>query len=65
MKPAQRQTAEGILFTDAYQLSLAHLYYRVGLRGKQAQFDHFFREYPSYRYAIVPCLKLENLANGS
>ena len=65
MKPAQRQTAEGILFTDACQLSMAHLYFRVGLHEKPAQFDHFFREYPSYRYAIVPRLKLENLANGS
>ncbi len=48
MKPAQRSTAEGILFTDQYQLSMAHLYYRTGLHEKRVQFDHFFRDYPDY-----------------
>ncbi len=40
--------AEGILFTDQYQLTMAHLYYRTGLHEKQVQFDHFFRDYPAY-----------------
>ncbi len=40
--------AEGILFTDQYQLTMAHLYYRTGLYDKQVQFDHFFRNYPAY-----------------
>lgn len=40
--------AEGFLFTDMYQLTMAHLYYRMGLHEKQAQFDHFFRSYPDY-----------------
>lgn len=40
--------AEGILFTDQYQLSMAHLYYRMGLHEKRVQFDHFFRDYPDY-----------------
>jgi nicotinate phosphoribosyltransferase len=40
--------AEGILFTDQYQLTMAHLYYRMGLHEKQVQFDHFFRHYPDY-----------------
>lgn len=40
--------SEGILFTDMYQLTMAHLYYRVGLHEKKAQFDHFFRSYPDY-----------------
>lgn len=40
--------AEGILFTDQYQLTMAHLYYRTGLHEKQVQFDHFFRDYPDY-----------------
>jgi nicotinate phosphoribosyltransferase len=48
MKPSDYPTAEGILFTDQYQLSMAQLYYRLGLHEKQAQFDHFFRSYPDY-----------------
>jgi nicotinate phosphoribosyltransferase len=45
---SERKTAEGILFTDQYQLTMAQLYYRVGLHEKQVQFDHFFRRYPDY-----------------
>lgn len=48
MKPSQRQIAEGILFTDMYQLSMAQLYYRMGVHEKAVQFDHFFRNYPDY-----------------
>ena len=48
MKAKDRRTAEGILFTDQYQFTMAQLYYRVGLHEKQVQFDHFFREYPNY-----------------
>lgn len=48
MKESERKTAEGILFTDQYQLTMAQLYYRVGLHEKQVQFDHFFRHYPDY-----------------
>lgn len=48
MKPADRATAEGILFTDQYQLTMAQLYYRVGLHEQYVQFDHFFRQYPDY-----------------
>jgi len=48
MKELDRRTAEGILFTDQYQLTMAQLYYRMGLHEKQAQFDHFFRRYPDY-----------------
>lgn len=48
MKDADRVTAEGILFTDQYQLTMAQLYYRMGLHEMQAQFDHFFRSYPNY-----------------
>ncbi len=48
MKPAERRTAEGILFTDEYQLTMAQLYYRMGLHEMEAQFDHFFRSYPDY-----------------
>jgi nicotinate phosphoribosyltransferase len=48
MKTSDRLTAEGILFTDQYQLTMSQLYYRVGLHEKLAQFDHFFRSYPDY-----------------
>lgn len=48
MKASERQIAEGILYTDQYQLTMAQLYYHLGLHEKQAQFDHFFRDYPNY-----------------
>ena len=48
MQRRDQQTAEGILFTDQYQLSMAQLYYRLGLHEKQVQFDHYFRTYPNY-----------------
>jgi nicotinate phosphoribosyltransferase len=48
MKKAGRVTAEGILFTDEYQLTMAQLYYRMGLHEVWSQFDHFFRSYPDY-----------------
>lgn len=43
-----RAIAEGILYTDQYQLSMAQLYYRTGLAEKEARFEHFFRKYPDY-----------------
>ncbi|RLC63660.1 MAG: nicotinate phosphoribosyltransferase [Chloroflexota bacterium] len=48
MKPSERPTAEGILFTDQYQLTMAQLYYKMGLHERYAQFDYFFRSYPDY-----------------
>jgi nicotinate phosphoribosyltransferase len=48
MKIADQQTAEGILFTDMYQLTMAQLYFRMGLHEKVVQFDHYFRSYPDY-----------------
>jgi len=48
MKLEDKRIAEGILYTDQYQLSMAQLYYRMGLHEKQAQFDYFFRSYPDY-----------------
>jgi nicotinate phosphoribosyltransferase len=44
----ENELAEGILFTDQYQLTMAQLYYRFGLHETHAQFDHFFRSYPDY-----------------
>ena len=48
MNPIDKRIAEGILFTDQYQLTMAQLYYRAGLHEKHVQFDHFFRSYPDY-----------------
>lgn len=48
MKEADRQTAEGVLYTDAYQLSMAQVYFRFGLHERPALFEHFFRSYPDY-----------------
>jgi nicotinate phosphoribosyltransferase len=48
MNLSDQQTAEGMLFTDEYQLTMAQLYYRMGLHERQVQFDHFFRSYPDY-----------------
>src|SRR5436305_383159 len=48
MKEEERRTAEGILFTDEYQLTMAQVYFRMGLHERQVQFDHFFRSYPNY-----------------
>jgi nicotinate phosphoribosyltransferase len=48
VKVQDRRTAEGILYTDEYQLTMAQLYYRMGIHQKRVQFDHFFRSYPDY-----------------
>ena len=38
----------GILSTDAYQLTMAQLYLRMGLHERRVRFEHFFRTYPDY-----------------
>src|SRR6478735_157502 len=48
MKSSDRETVEGILFTDQYQLTMAQVYFRMGLHEREVQFDHFFRSYPNY-----------------
>ena len=48
MNRKNQRLVEGILFTDQYQLTMAQLYYRMGLHETDAQFDHFFRRYPDY-----------------
>jgi nicotinate phosphoribosyltransferase len=48
MNRKDQKTAEGILFTDMYQLTMAQLYFRYNLHEKLVQFDHFFRDYPDY-----------------
>ncbi len=43
-----RSLADGILFTDQYQLTMAQLYFDRDLHERPAQFEHFFRSYPDY-----------------
>ena len=40
--------AEGVLYTDFYQLTMAQVYHRMGIHETNAQFDYFFRSYPDY-----------------
>lgn len=48
MRSADQRTAEGILFTDQYQLTMAQLFFRMGLHEREVQFDHFYRHNPDY-----------------
>ena len=48
MRPDGDHLTEGILFTDQYQLTMAQVYFHMGLHEVPAQFDHFFRKYPDY-----------------
>lgn len=43
-----RSVAEGVLYTDQYQLTMAQLYFKAGLAQRPARFEHFFRSYPDY-----------------
>jgi len=36
------------LTTDLYQLTMAQVYFRLGIHDRPAQFDHVFRSYPDY-----------------
>ncbi len=40
--------SRGALLTDQYQLTMAQLYFRLGLHEKTVRFEHFFRRYPDY-----------------
>jgi nicotinate phosphoribosyltransferase len=44
----KRRVAEGILYTDQYQLTMAQLYYRTEMHTRSARFDYYFRSYPDY-----------------
>jgi nicotinate phosphoribosyltransferase len=48
MSKYNRTLAEGILFTDMYELTMAQLYFRAGIHERQGLFEHFFRSYPDY-----------------
>jgi nicotinate phosphoribosyltransferase len=48
MKSSDLLSASGVLLTDQYQLTMAQLYYKLGVHNTMAQFDHFFRSNPNY-----------------
>ncbi len=48
MNQQQRLAMHNILFTDQYQLTMAQLYFRMGMHERTAQFDHFYRRNPDY-----------------
>lgn len=48
MKRESRAIAEGMLFTDQYQLTMSQVYFRAGLHTRRVQFDHFYRSNPHY-----------------
>lgn len=48
MKASERQIAQGFLFTDLYQLTMAQLYFLEGIAEREAEFDYFFRNNPDY-----------------
>ncbi len=48
MQNRSRNLSRGILFTDFYQLTMAQLYFRMGLQDEPVQFDCFFRTLPDY-----------------
>jgi nicotinate phosphoribosyltransferase len=50
MRAEDRKFAEGILYTDQYQLTMAQLYYRMGIHETPVLFEHFFRSYPDYGF---------------
>ena len=50
MNPKDLLSATGVLLTDQYQLTMAQLYFRLGIHETRAQFDHFFRSNPDYGF---------------
>ena len=48
MSRIDHATMRGILYTDQYQLTMAQLYYRLGLHEIEVQFDHYYRRNPDY-----------------
>lgn len=50
MKNEDWLSATGVLLTDQYQLTMAQLYFRLGIHETMSQFDHFFRSNPNYGF---------------
>lgn len=45
---ARNRLVGGVLSTDAYQLTMAQVYLRLGLHERRVRFEHLFRRYPDY-----------------
>ena len=43
-----RTAAQGFLYTDLYQLTMAQLYFEEGLHEQEAAFEYFYRRNPDY-----------------
>ncbi len=48
MQQNTQTLTEGILFTDLYQLTMAQVYFRMGIQDQEVAFEHFFRKCPDY-----------------
>ncbi|MEJ2628867.1 MAG: nicotinate phosphoribosyltransferase, partial [bacterium] len=48
MKVKSQNVSEGFLFTDQYELTMAQVYFRMGMQETEVLFDHYFRSYPDY-----------------
>ncbi|MFW6297552.1 MAG: nicotinate phosphoribosyltransferase [Desulfosalsimonas sp.] len=48
MNSRQYSLSEGSLYTDMYELTMAQLFYRMGMHEMKVHFEHFFRKYPDY-----------------
>ncbi len=48
MSITSRSQAERALFVDNYQLTMAQLYFRMGIHERPTQFEHFTRGNPNY-----------------
>jgi len=46
--PTPVHVGRGMLATDAYQLTMAQLYFREGLHARTVRFEHFYRSNPDY-----------------
>lgn len=44
----RQPVGRGVLATDAYQLTMAQLYFRAGLHERTVRFEHFYRSNPDY-----------------
>ena len=46
--PARQPVGRGVLATDAYEITMAQLYFRAGLHERRVRFEHFYRSNPDY-----------------
>jgi nicotinate phosphoribosyltransferase len=46
--PTRQPVGRGVLATDAYQVTMAQLYFRMGMHERTVRFEHFYRSNPDY-----------------